>query len=119
MPLNFDYQLDDGGHVSIIGRDGAPYRALVSLSRPGDPRGDVVELTYSAPGVRAYSRVLYPEEVAYLAIAPPEADADELDTLARMAVGVIEHPHPLAYVRDAARARMSALRVLDEIENGN
>ena len=118
MPLNFEYQLDDVGDASIIGADGAPYRVNIATGRPDDPRGPaLVELTYSAPGVRAYSRVLYARDVAELATTD---GGDELDSLARMAVDMLEHPYPLAGVRDAARASKVAIETLDAIEvHGN
>lgn len=114
MPLNFEYQLDDVGGASIIGADGAAYRVNIATGRPDDPRGPaLVELTYSCPGVRAYSRVLYARDVVELVNSD---DGDELDTLARMAVNMLEHPHPLAGVRDAARARRVAIETLGAIE---
>jgi len=110
MPPNFPYQLDDVGSATIIGADGAPCCASVATGRPDDPRGSaLVELHYSIPGLRSYARVLYARDVVELVNSD---GGDDVDTLARMAIDMLEHPHPLAGVRDAAKAKRAADDVL-------
>lgn len=117
-PLNFAYELDDVGSATIIGSHGSPCRVTVATARPDDPRGHAtMELHYSIPGVRGYARALYADDVARYATRDSDGFEDDYDTLARMAVDMIELPHPLACVRDAARARKFASYALREIDD--
>jgi hypothetical protein len=113
MTLNFAYELDDVGTIEILGRDGSTCRVTVATARPDDPRGyATAELHFSIPGLRSHARAIQASDITYLIFDAPESADDEYMTLTRMAIDMLPDTHPLAGVRDAARAKRVADAVL-------